>query len=61
MKVEASTRRANLLVFIGLVVFAVGLCALILFWMRYRTHAMGGTVYPPTTLIQTTRLSKIAG
>ncbi len=61
MKVEASIRRANLLVFIGLVVFALGLCALILFWMRYRTHAMGGTVYPPATFMPTSRLSKIAG
>ena len=61
MKVDASTRRANLLVFIGLVVFALGLCALILFWMRYRTHAMGGTVYPPTTFMQVDRLLKIAG
>ncbi len=50
MKVEPATRRANLLVFIGLVVFAIALCVLILLWMRARTHAMGGTVYPPTTL-----------
>ncbi len=50
MKVEAATRRANRLVFIGLVVFAIALCALILLWMRARTRAMGGTVYPPTSL-----------
>ncbi len=50
MKVEPAIRRANLLVFIGLIVFAIALCALILFWMRARTHAMGGTVYPPASL-----------
>ncbi len=50
MKVEPATRRANLLVFVGLVIFSIALCALILFWMRARTHAMGGKVYPPTTM-----------
>ena len=50
MKVEASTRRANLLLFIGLILFALGLCAIVLLWMRYRTHAQGGRVYPPASL-----------
>ena len=61
MKIEASTRRANFWLFVGLVVFAIALCALVLLWMRYRTRAMGGTVYPPTTLLQTAGFTEIAG
>ena len=61
MKVDAATRRANLWLFLGLVVFAVALCALILFWMRSRTHAMGGTVYPPTTFLNDHGILEIAG
>ena len=61
MKIEASTRRANLWLFVGLVVFAIALCALVLLWMRSRTRAMGGAVYPPTTFLSAHRISEIAG
>ena len=50
MKIEATTRRANFWLFVGLVVFAILLCALVFGWMRVRTHAEGGKVYPPVTI-----------
>ena len=61
MEIEAHTRRANLWLFIGLVVFAVALCALVLLWMRSRTRAMGGAVYPPTTFLPHDGFLQIAG
>lgn len=61
MKIDPATRRANFWVFIGLVIFALALCAVILMWMRARTHAMGGKVYPPTTTLQTGGALEIAG
>ena len=51
MNVEPATRRANFWLFVGLVVFAIALCALVLLWMRTRTHEQGGKVYPPTGLL----------
>ncbi len=60
MKIDASTRRANFWIFVGLVVFAIALCALVLVWMRHRTHAMGGTVYPPITFLPAAGLTEIA-
>ena len=50
MTVDPSTRRANFWLFVGLVVFAFALCALVLVWMRTRTHEQGGKVYPPVSL-----------
>lgn len=62
MTVDPSTRRANFWLFIGLIVFAIALCALVLLWMRSRTHAQGGTVYPPVTYLPPARaFSQIAG
>ena len=61
MKVEAATRRANFWLFAGLVAFAILLCALVLVWMRTRTHAQGGRVYPPVTLLSIFVPAKIAG
>ena len=52
MKIEAATRRANFWLFVGLVAFAILLCVLVFSWMRVRTHAEGGKVYPPVTLYQ---------
>ena len=49
MRIEATTRRANFWLFVGLVVFAILLCVLVFGWMRVRTHAEGGKVYPPVT------------
>ena len=61
MKVEAATRRANFWLFVGLVAFAILLCALVLVWMRAHTHARGGKVYPPVTLMCSPNMAKIAG
>ena len=47
MNVDPSTRRANVWLMTALILFAVGFCALILLWMRYRTQKQGGRVYPP--------------
>ena len=52
MKIDADTRRANLWLFVGLMAFAILLCALVLVWMRARTHAQGGKVYPAVTFHQ---------
>lgn len=49
MIVEPATRNANRWLFVALVVFAIGFCAAILLWMRYRTMKKGGRVYPPPT------------
>ena len=62
MTVDPSTRRANFWLFIGLIVFAIALCALVLLWMRSRTHAQGGAVYPPVSQRPPARVfSEIAG
>ena len=50
MNVEPTTRRANFWLFVGLVLFAVALCVLVLMWMRTRTHAQGGKVFPPVSV-----------
>ncbi len=47
MTVDPAIRRANRWLLLALVVFACGLCALILLWMRHRTIQDGGVVYPP--------------
>lgn len=51
MIVDPATRRANRWLFIALVIFAIGFCAAILLWMRYRTVKVGGKVYPPTAAV----------
>ena len=50
MTVDPATRRANRWLFIALVIFAIGFCAAILLWMRYRTVKVGGKVYPPAAM-----------
>lgn len=45
--VDPATRRANFWLFLLLILFAIGLCLMCLFWMRHRTLQDGGTVYPP--------------
>ena len=47
MEVPPNTRRANRWLLIGLIVFAIGLCAACLLWMRQKVAADGGRVYPP--------------
>ena len=56
MTVDPATRRANLWLFIALVVFALGFCAAIFLWMRHRTSKTGGRVYPPTAMVSSTGL-----
>ena len=51
MTVDPATRRANRWLFIALVIFALGFCAAILLWMRYRTAKVGGKVYPPAAMV----------
>ena len=46
MNVAPQTRRANFWMFLGLVIFALALCALILLWMRANVRAKGGIVDP---------------
>ena len=53
MTVDPATRSANRWLFIGLIAFAVVLCAAVLLWMRYRTERKGGRVFPPTSLLWT--------
>ena len=47
MTIDSATRRANRWLFVALVLFCIGLCALCLLWMRAKTKADGGKVYPP--------------
>ena len=47
MTVDPATRRANRWLFIALVIFALGLCASCLLWMRRNVLENGGRVYPP--------------
>ena len=47
MQVPPNTRRANRWLLIALIVFCIGLCAACLLWMRVKTAADGGKVYPP--------------
>ncbi len=46
MNVPLQTRRANLWMFTGLVIFALILCVVILLWMRATVRAKGGIVDP---------------
>jgi hypothetical protein len=46
MTIPPQTRRANRWLLLGLVVFAVSLCALVLWWMRVTVRAKGGIVDP---------------
>ncbi len=57
MTIDPATRRANRWLLIALVIFAFGLCAVCLLWMRYRIQRDGGVVYPPpkTTLVAPAR------
>ena len=46
MNVPPATRRANRWLLLGLILFAVGLCAVVLWWMRVTVRARGGIVDP---------------
>ena len=50
MNVPTSTRRANRWLLLALVIFAIGLCAACLLWMRQKVAADGGRVYPPVAV-----------
>ena len=44
--IPPATRRANRWLLFGLILFALGLCALVLLWMRATVRAKGGIVDP---------------
>ena len=44
--IPPAMRRANRRLFIGLVIFAIALCAVVLWWMRVSVRAKGGIVDP---------------
>ena len=46
MMLPAATRRANRWLLLGLILFAIGLCAVVLLWMRASVRAKGGIVDP---------------
>ena len=46
MTLPPATRRANRWLLLGLILFAVGLCAVVLLWMRASVRAKGGIVDP---------------
>ena len=47
--VPPATRQRNVVTFVLLILFAIGLCVLVLWSMRLHTLRQGGTVYPPPT------------
>ena len=57
MEVSPTTKRANRWLLLALVIFAIGLCAFCLVWMRGRVAADGGRVYPPMASPSTTQTS----
>ncbi len=46
MTIPPKTRRANLWLLVGLIAFALALCATVLLWMRATVRAKGGIVDP---------------
>ena len=61
MTIPPSTRRANRWLLFGLIVFAVGLCALVLWWMRVTVRAKGGIVDPQFNHSSTSALPAASG
>ena len=55
MTVDPATRRANRWLFAALILFCIGLCAVCLLWMRAKTKADGGKVYPPPAVFSQPR------